>query len=781
MALQLQIYVDLPPNSFRVHRSPHRRRKKIARTIRLGFGHESEGEKRSLSATRGPPTSGAAGFRSSFTEKGRSSITAAPGYSSRFRRQETNVQAGDRFMQVAEWVLKKVKDPMVEIDPVTVEKKIQAEEEEKREIDMNKIQAEEEEKQEVIVDQEGSETNETSKDYTVATIAPPATIPPISGFSLDSLSTRAAGIALLLAAVFLAYLGFRSKSALLSKSKRLLDQLSASPAPAGIGSKKDTVTSREIHHGFSGRESSATQDLRDQFQCDEVVEAGGKPVTLRASDVLTSSQSQLPFSLGVTPRKPNSEKILEQKAAASPAADPEVPSLEDVVALQEVGNDGSSTAADIAEQIATVAGLEENTSEVASVEAETKPLEEVVALKVDESSTEGVEIQNALIFDLTEEAVKSWPEELSQQAEQSLSASSNAAELGSDLVDTSGRQLPDLDLESNKSPDEPGKGDGPVEGILTGAVVATSELKTKEEERQSNVQAMQAAFPAIAVGAGAVSTLIGVTSGLQMVGLVASASFVARELIMASSRQQLYGDLRKINDHKSLMEFLKSHTSTVVCYYDMIVRNNSFEFLQVYLLHLNHVACEYQLIGSISGINSLSTQQQRLELWNESYFRVNRLVPRQVLGWSGLIPREESYWHLQLTTFENRLFMLHLEEPFEGVLFPREFSNALPEIGKLDAKAVVGFLNQAGDTDHPAVFKPVGAFGEGETWFAVFDSRPGETCQRKLDVLKFSHSPCTPSRAVLQERTARDEFDIEFDSLLPEYSFAQLPFHPKRR
>jgi hypothetical protein len=63
-------------------------------------------------------------------------------------------------------------------------------------------------------------------------------------------------------------------------------------------------------------------------------------------------------------------------------------------------------------------------------------------------------------------------------------------------------------------------------------------VEREAEERRNNAKyrALQAAFPAVAIGAGAVGALAGVDGALEMVGVTATASFISYELLWANTR-----------------------------------------------------------------------------------------------------------------------------------------------------------------------------------------------------------------------------------------------------
>jgi hypothetical protein len=90
-------------------------------------------------------------------------------------------------------------------------------------------------------------------------------------------------------------------------------------------------------------------------------------------------------------------------------------------------------------------------------------------------------------------------------------------------------------------------------------------LQAEEERANAKFRALQAAFPALAIGAGAVGALAGVDGAFEMVGLTATASFVSYELLWANSRKALVEELTKITDHKKLFKFLQKRKIIKEC------------------------------------------------------------------------------------------------------------------------------------------------------------------------------------------------------------------------
>ncbi|KAL2631210.1 hypothetical protein R1flu_015896 [Riccia fluitans] len=104
--------------------------------------------------------------------------------------------------------------------------------------------------------------------------------------------------------------------------------------------------------------------------------------------------------------------------------------------------------------------------------------------------------------------------------------------------------------------------------------------------------------------------------------------------------------------------------------------------------------------------------------------------------------------YLQLASLENRLYMVNFGDPSKCIPYPAEFSRLVPNIGKLGAEDVERLLRQAGYTDCPEKFKPVGALAEGGTWFFML-SEPGIIVggrSRHFVVLKFNRNPPSVTR-----------------------------------
>ncbi|BBN16659.1 hypothetical protein MPTK1_7g08280 [Marchantia polymorpha subsp. ruderalis] len=561
MALQLHTCADLRPDAlhtFCIYVRERRTRNCTTRRRALA----DEGSSASRAAT------GAAGaqIRASLSQRagdGPPSSSARPQRrsSSSSRRRGAKPDAGDRSAQVEEWVSRKVNDPLVEIDPVTVDKKIQAEERLAREARAAQRAAE----------RAQSEAAESSSlvppEGITATVAPSSFDRPPPGFpgGLNASPRAVAAAALALLAAGAAYLLLRSNA-------KAPGSLSPSPVPAPVPGNRDVGTSRVIHHSSgAGKESSPPQELHEQF-----LHAGSdQAVSVRASVVLTSVQTQTittvtpaPVFVGHQAQSaiPSSSPAVGMSFAVSPPSDREARPFEEAVGL-----DGPSgqVAAD---------------------------------LEVD-----AVEFQKALVFDSPPAGKELLPEYLraSSGAEPLPSPaaarvapagfSSSGPEFADDLAEISGVQLPGADFRNamvsdafsmekclvddgfvfessspqlvedpvlfnldNDAPALPVPEDVHIAGVQNGAASAESEFQPEEDRRKSYAEALQAVVPAIAVGAGAFSTFSGLDSGLEMVGLVATASFVAREIFLASSRQQLCGDVRKVKDHKSFLDFLKT-------------------------------------------------------------------------------------------------------------------------------------------------------------------------------------------------------------------------------
>ncbi|KAG6542494.1 hypothetical protein Mapa_016184 [Marchantia paleacea] len=586
MALQLQTCADLRLDALHTFCKPVRgRRTRIWTTRRKAQADEG------LSAIKAPPTG--ADIRASLTQRASngtpSSSVAAPGHSRllrRSRRHEAKLDAGDRITQIAEWVSRKVKDPLVEIDPVTVDKKIKAEEQMARE-------------EQRAIEQEEFEAAESSSppEGNTATVAPSTFDRPPPGFSrgMNTSPKAAAAAALVLATAGAAYLIFRSNTKG-TDSKQTSGSLSASPVPAAIGGSRDVGTSRIINHSpGTTKESSPPQELHEQFLFSGDGDGSDQALSVRASVVLTSIQSQTITTVRPLPAFSGHQE--ETTLPSSPA----------VVASHEIVGIAGSRNGDLS-------------FAVSPSDHEARPLEEVVAVngvglgsqsgQVADSEVEATEFQNALVFDKPQAAKELFPEDLrASSGEESIPTpaagatagfSSSGPEFVDDLAGISDAELPGADFQNamvsdtspmetslfevkpvdddfametstsqlvedpvlfnldNEAPALPVAKDVHIAGILNGAAAADSDLEPEEDRRRSYAEALQAVVPAIAVGAGAFSTLSGLDSGLEMVGLVATASFVAREIFMASSRQQLCGEVRKVKDHKSFLDFLKN-------------------------------------------------------------------------------------------------------------------------------------------------------------------------------------------------------------------------------
>jgi hypothetical protein len=90
-------------------------------------------------------------------------------------------------------------------------------------------------------------------------------------------------------------------------------------------------------------------------------------------------------------------------------------------------------------------------------------------------------------------------------------------------------------------------------------------LQAEERRNSAKYRALQAAFPAVAIGAGAVGALAGVDGALEMVGVTATASFISYELLWANTRDQLWEEINKITDHRKLFKFLKKRKIVQEC------------------------------------------------------------------------------------------------------------------------------------------------------------------------------------------------------------------------
>jgi hypothetical protein len=96
-------------------------------------------------------------------------------------------------------------------------------------------------------------------------------------------------------------------------------------------------------------------------------------------------------------------------------------------------------------------------------------------------------------------------------------------------------------------------------------ILLALEKEAEERRNSAKYRALQAAFPAVAIGAGAVGALAGVDGALEMVGVTATASFISYELLWANTRDQLWEEINKITDHRKLFKFLKKRKIVQEC------------------------------------------------------------------------------------------------------------------------------------------------------------------------------------------------------------------------
>eukprot|EP00249_Psilotum_nudum_P014883 c25048_g1_i1 orf=294-1820(+) len=76
-------------------------------------------------------------------------------------------------------------------------------------------------------------------------------------------------------------------------------------------------------------------------------------------------------------------------------------------------------------------------------------------------------------------------------------------------------------------------------------------------QKEAFANSFQTALPTLVVGVGAVGSLTGVGRGLQVIGFAATLSLISCELLWAQTREQLWQDLKVISDRRKLLEFLK--------------------------------------------------------------------------------------------------------------------------------------------------------------------------------------------------------------------------------
>ncbi|XP_073388912.1 uncharacterized protein [Physcomitrium patens] len=126
----------------------------------------------------------------------------------------------------------------------------------------------------------------------------------------------------------------------------------------------------------------------------------------------------------------------------------------------------------------------------------------------------------------------------------------SASERSDDVVSLEGEEalsleqgfVPEVKVEIKLSPEE---------------LAILEERKAEEERENAKYRALQAAIPAVAIGAGALGSLAGVDGAFQMVGLTATASFISYDLIWANKRKVLLEELSRITDHKGFLRWLQ--------------------------------------------------------------------------------------------------------------------------------------------------------------------------------------------------------------------------------
>ncbi|CAM6106629.1 unnamed protein product [Calypogeia fissa] len=557
---------------------------------------------------------------------GPKNFVAAPRYSSllkltRRRRHELRMETRERvFMSISDWVFRRVKDPLVEIDPVTVNQVILSEK----------------------VADDGDSTS------TVPTTSSPSLfgyLPPGFPKGADKAAIAAAIMLLLAALATWAILALRKKGN--SGSVPVM-----ASGPDGSGSVTNGGARQEMEGDRSAdwqAPSVSDQAMRMVPVMTASLESQTAPLMPipQYSTALAPSDLPLPPSFGANTKDKKDDSPPSGEFDSSPDDELVVPFVtlpSDEVAdgvdhqppaVEEEENAQEVTAVDDEQIISSngvVKGKNSPLEEVAA-ELETAAIEEITA-ELETAAIEEIadEVETAAIEDISAKlepaAIEVIADELETAAMEEFASSPSLEELatetgsenesvelgpGSVSEPVVSERLPSASesLEQTSSEEEneyilvgesdsltpigefPGLANEPMAALPAKADVGVpvdsalvfnssaaqppseevpaiavstpfeqpqdgSDAGVVEERRKEYADAIEKVLPAVSIGAGvaALSSFSGVDGALQVVGALAAAS-ILKEYIWAGPRNQLFDEIRSIKSHEELKQFLK--------------------------------------------------------------------------------------------------------------------------------------------------------------------------------------------------------------------------------
>lgn len=80
--------------------------------------------------------------------------------------------------------------------------------------------------------------------------------------------------------------------------------------------------------------------------------------------------------------------------------------------------------------------------------------------------------------------------------------------------------------------------------------------KISKGDRKAFNKALEAVLPAVTIGIGTLGALVGASAALQVIGFAATARLISRDLFWAQTREELWQELSSITDRQKLLDFL---------------------------------------------------------------------------------------------------------------------------------------------------------------------------------------------------------------------------------
>lgn len=507
-------------------------------------------------------------------------IVASPRYSSllkltRRRHAAVRMETRDRvLLSISDWVFRRVKDPLVEIDPVTVNKAILAEEQ------------------------------ATENEPTVAGTTSPSFfgyLPPGFPKGADG-AALAAGIVLLLAALgtaaILALRGNKTAAGVTHVAPG--GQASNGSVTTGAGAARKDLEDDEAVTWKRAVPAVAASSLETQKTTPQ------KPIPLY-STALEQADLPLPPSFGTSTKDkeidppssssgddlgvslvnlPDNEKTDVVRNEVPLVDEVNEPVDEEVIISNGVlTGDLSAIEEEIAAELDSDASLELAESAASEVELTAAKIQKDLL----ESGPVGdsvVAVQPAIVpAEGLPSASKSLEDELSEvfvgeeymligeseslspggtvpPTRKPIAAHTATADAGapadSILLDKSAAQSPHEEPSFEKIDSASAKEGFPRDSNPFEESQADFGAEVAEERRKEDTQFIEKVLPVVSVGAGvaALGSFSGVDGALQVVGALAAASLL-REFVWAGPRQQLFDEIRNIKSHKELMQFLE--------------------------------------------------------------------------------------------------------------------------------------------------------------------------------------------------------------------------------